>query len=371
MNFMRPLFILLLMISSTGLAADTRPTVTLEGKKAELVVDLGGGSISEFRLKPNGMNPLEWDSWSFSPHPGEEPPITPRSMGHFLCLDRWGSASEAEKAHGMNQHGEATQVWWAVSHEMTSNAGKMNLRLRADLPVAGLHVERSIFMHESSTVAVVEEQVTNTNKIGRIYNMVQHPATGGPFLDAATIVDTNATRGFMQGGSMPNPEDPEVQWPIALREDGTEVDIRFLKDPDHSPNVVSFIVEEEYGWVTATSPGSGLLIGYIWRASDYPWVNIWRHVMDGKPFARGLEFGTTGLHKPGHDLVAKGSIFDQPLYRYIDADETQSFKYAMFLMEVPEGFAGVKNVIYKDSIIHISEAGTGGRQIKIEAYSLF
>jgi hypothetical protein len=342
----------------------------MEGKKAELVVDLGGGSISEFRLKPNGLSPLQWDSWSFSPHPEQEPPMLPRSMGHFLCLDRWGSVSEAEKANGMNQHGEATQVWWAVSHEMTSNTGKMNLRLRADLPVAGLRVERSIFMHESSTVAVVEEHVTNTNKIGRIYNIVQHPTIGGPFLDEATIIDTNATRGFMQGRPMPNPEDPEVQWPNALRKDGTEVDIRFLKDDDHSPNVVSFIVDDEYGWVTATSPNSGLLIGYIWRTSDYPWVNIWRHVMHGKPFARGLEFGTTGLHRPGHDLVAKGRIFDQPLYRYIDADETQTFVYAMFLLEISPDFLGVSNAAYDGLTLTLEEKGTG-RLFNLQALDLF
>ncbi len=368
---MRPFFILLLMISSTGFAADSRPTVRMEGKKAEVVVDLGGGSISEFRLKSNGLSPLQWDSWSFSPMPDEKPPMLPRPMGHFLCLDRWGSASEAEAAHGMPQHGEAAQAWWAVSHEMTSSTGKMNLRLRADLPVAGLSVERSIFMHESSTVAVVEEHVSNTNKIGRIYNMVQHPTIGGPFLDEATIVDTNGTRGFMQGGPMPNPEDPEVQWPIALREDGTEVDIRFLKDVDHAPNVVSFIVEEEYGWVTAISPHSGLLIGYIWRTSDYPWVNIWRHVMDGKPFARGLEFGTTGLHKTGRDLVAKGSIFDRPLYRYIDADETQTFKYAMFLSEVPEGFSGVQSVRYTGSKLEILENNASGRRVTLDVMSPF
>ena len=217
---------------------------------------------------------------------------------------------------------------------------------------------------------MVEEFVTNENPIGRIYNIVQHPTIGPPFLNESTIVDSNATRGFMQERPMPNPENPEVRWPQALQLDGTEVDLRLLKD-DPSPNVVSFIVEEEFGWVTATSPETGLLLGYIWKTSDYPWLNIWRHVKDGKPFARGLEFGTSGLHKPGHDLVAKGRIFDHAIYRYLDADETQTFRYAMFMAEIPDDFVGVKSVSYADSKITVVEDGDSGRQVSVEAFELF
>lgn len=359
--------IIVMSISSSG--DESRPVVKMESDKAELVIDLGGGSISEYRLKTNVLNPLQWDSWSFSPTPEAEPPIEPRSMGHFLCLDRWGSASDTEKVHGMHQHGEAAQVWWAVSHEMESATGKLNTRVKAQLPMAGIKVERSIHMHQGSAVVMVEEFVTNENPIGRIYNIVQHPTIGPPFLNKGTIVDSNGTRGFMQERPLPNPEDPEVRWPKALQMNGTKVDLRYLKD-DPSPNVVSFIVEDEYGWVTATSPDTGLLLGYIWKTSDYPWLNIWRHVKDGKPFARGLEFGTSGLHKPGHDLVAKGRIFDQALYRYIDADETQTFRYAMFLAEIPDHFAGVKSVSYSDSKITVVETASE-RQVSVKAFQLF
>ena len=92
---------------------------------------------------------------------------------------------------------------------------------------------------------------------------------------------------------------------------------------------------------------------------------------DGKPFARGLEFGTSGLHRPGYDLVAKGRIFERPLYRYIDADEKQSFRYAMFLAEIPEDFAGVASVAIKDSDVMIIEAGDRARQVTVAAFPLF
>ncbi len=101
---------LLWTFSTMPTTAEDRPLLVLDGKAAKLVVDLGGGSISDFHLKSNDLNPLQWDSWAFSDTPNAEPPMEPRSMGHFLCLDRWGPATEAELGHGMGWHGEATRV---------------------------------------------------------------------------------------------------------------------------------------------------------------------------------------------------------------------------------------------------------------------
>ncbi len=359
-----------LLVYSLCSGEDSRPVLKLENNRAEVVVDLGGGSIAAYRLKSDALNPLQWDSWSFSPNADEAPPMLPRSMGHFLCLDRWGSASDAEKANGMTNHGEATEVWWEALSNRQPNKGKLSIGLAAKLPMAGINVERYARMQPGSAVVLVEEVVANANPIGRIYNIVQHPTIGPPFLDTETVVDSNGTRGFMQERPMPNPENPEVHWPMARKRDGTEVNLRFLKD-DPSPNVVSFIIEDEYGWVTATSPESGLLLGYLWKSSDYPWLNIWRHVKDGKPFARGLEFGTSGLHRPGSDLVSKGRIFDRALYRYIDADEKQSFRYAMFLAEIPRNFDGVASLEFVDSKIRITESGRRARKVDIEAFNLF
>ena len=96
--------------------------------------------------------------------------------------------------------------------------------------MAGINVERRAFMESGSPVVAVEEIVTNKNPFGRIYNIVQHPTIGPPFLDEHTIVDSNGTRGFMQERSMPNPEETEARWPKAFQMDGTEVDLRFLED---------------------------------------------------------------------------------------------------------------------------------------------
>jgi hypothetical protein len=351
-------------------AAEERPLLILDGKAAKLVVDLGGGSIADFHLKSNKLNPLQWDSWDFSDTPEADPPMEPRSMGHFLCLDRWGPATEAELGHGMQWHGEATRVWWTTNSQPVKKDGQLHADMSAELPLAGLKVTRTIRMSEKESIFSVSEAVTNTRHLGRIYNIVQHPTIGPPFLDESTIVDANGTRGFMQERPMPMPEIPEVRWPNALQMDGTQVDIRYLTD-DSTPGVVSYIVEEEYGWTTAINASEGLLVGYIWPTADYPWFDAWRHVKEGKPFARGLEFGTTGLHQPGPVLVEKGKIFGQKIFRFIDADETQTFSYANFLMEIPNNFAGVADIDYTGDKLVIREDGGKYRTLTMDAGILF
>src|SRR5262245_31000097 len=294
-----PLF--LFVCTALPIAAQT---VVLKSKTAKVVIELAGGAISDFHLADQDLNPLRWELGSDK--------LTPRLKGHFLCLDRWGAPSEAELKNGMPFHGEAPRITWQSQAQPREITDGIELEMAASLPLAGLDVTRRIRLSQSAAFFTVTEIVTNRNKLGRIYNMVQHPTIGPPFLDERTLVDSNARRGFMQDSPLPNPEQPTVNWPEAL-EKGKKVDLRRLTN-DPAPNVVSYVVEDQYGWTTASSPSGGLLIGYIWLTSDYPWFNAWRDVQDNRPSARGLEFGTTGLHQPFPVLTKKGRIFDRPLF---------------------------------------------------------
>ena len=184
-------------------------------------------------------------------------------------------------------------------------------------------------------------------------------------IDESTVVDANARKGFMQGGSLPYPEEPSVYWPQGINADGQIVNLRHLTD-SHDPGVASYVIDEEYGWCTATNASKGLLIGYLWKTEDYPWFDAWRNVKDGKPFARGLEFGTSGLHQPFPVLTKKGFIFGRPIFVHIDAGETQARSYANFLMEVPAGFKGVGRLQYADGKLTLFErGGTGQLEMKV------
>lgn len=323
-----------------------RPSLILDGKAAQLVVDLGGGSFVDFRLSSHSINPLQFD-------PRESVVLKP--LGHFLCLDRWGPPTEAEKLNGMFFHGEASRVQWKVLERPALKDGFLEAEMSALLPLAGLEVTRTIRLSNSSASCIVSEKVTNRNKLGRIYNMVQHPTIAPPFLDDSTLVDSNAGKGFMQTNPLPNPEEPAVHWPQALKQ-GQPLSLRRLTD-DSDPNVVSFVFDGNRGWVTASSPSQRLLIGYLWNTSEYPWFNVWRHSENGKPQARGLEFGTTGLHHPFPVLVEKGKIFGRPLYVHLDAGQTVVRSYLAFLFKIPDDYQGVAQLTYRDRRLIINERG--------------
>ena len=295
------------------LSGQNRPLLRLQSSEASAAFDLLGGGLVDFQIAiAKGMNPLSWESAGGA--------MEPRPRGHFLCMDRWGQPSAAEEKNGMPFHGEASHVAW----KQTGGAGAME----AMLPMAQLHIERQASLQ--GAVLTVRERVTNRGKLGRIYNMVQHPSIAPPFLDVDTVVDTNAGAGFAQSA-------PGVLLP------GGAKSVRSLTT-NADPNVTSFAVHADIGWVTALTPRHKLVIGYVWESAQYPWLNLWRHVVDGKPAARGLEFGTTGLHQPFGEQVRRGRMLDKPLFVHIDTGETQERRYRAFLQKAPDGAKGVSNV---------------------------
>jgi hypothetical protein len=339
-----------------------RPAAIYETPAARLVVDLGGGSIVDFQIPKHGLNPLRWLG------PGHEK-LALRPMAHFLCLDRWGQPSAAEQKNGMPFHGEATSVRWREVRPPADHQEFVAGEMAASLPLAGLEVRRTVRVATHAPVFTVVETVTNRNKLGRLYNMVQHPTIGPPFLDDSVVIDANAGRGFMQSSPLPDPEEPAIYWPLALK-NGMPVDLRRLHgDPD--PAVSSFVIDGEYGWVTASNASKGLLLGYLWKTADYPWLNIWRHVSAGRPLARGLEFGTTGLHQPFGALLVKGAIFGRRLFSYLDADESATRSFAGFLLEIPPDFTGVRSLVYRDGRILLREPEPAARELSLQTGALF
>ena len=341
------------------LALEGREQVVLEGEIARISVDTAGGSIVDFRLIEQGLNPLNWNY----PEKGD---LKPRTMGHFICFDRWGQPSAQELKNGMPFHGEAAQVVWKVLLQPMKKDGTIKAVMSCKLPIGGMTVKRTLNLYENAPVLMVREEFTNVNKLGRICNVVQHSTIAPPFLDKSVLVDSNAHKGFPRSSPMPTPEEPVVYWPKIVFNDKF-IDLRRLID-DQNPNVASFVFPEgvKYGWVTACNPGKGLLIGYLWDVSDYPWINFWRYLEDGKPDARGLEFGTTGLHEPFGVLVAKGKIFGRSLYEYYDAGQTIVKTYTAFLSRIPANYKGVEDVHFQDGKIVIKEKGENGTKSIIE-----
>ncbi len=335
--------------------------LVMETRSSRLVIELAGGGITEFRPFKGGINPFTWDSAKGDDKQQE----TARQRGHFICLDRWGPASEAEASIGMPPHGEASRVNWELT-DLPAGTGEQvqQATMQADLPLAGLRIQRTINMDQASSVFHVKESVKNTGKIGRIYNLVQHPSIAAPFLNEATVVTCNATRGFPQSSDLADPEIMVSDWPMGLKPDGSVADIRRLTNDD-VPGVMSYIFEEKIGWIAAYDPKSSSILGYLWNQRDYPWINLWRRVQDKEPVARGLEFGTTGLHRTYDELVRKGIILDRRLFRYIDCGEVQTFDYICFLAAVPTGYREVADIRIGNGSITVIDINQRAHQLPV------
>ncbi len=354
-------FVLLTAAGGNALAQELLPWrdhIVLETSAARVGVDLGGGAIFQFQRAGDSINPLSWN------HP-ERGVTDPQPMGHFICFDRWGQPSAAEQARGMTFHGEAPHIAWTRVSEPSMSRGFAEAEMSCRLPIGELELVRTLRLSSRGPVLDVKEEITNLNPLGRLYNIVQHPSIAPPFLDETTVVDCNALKGYMQESPWPTPEEPVIYWPeIAYK--GKLVDLRTLGG-DHNPGVTSFVFKEgvQTGWVTAANPSQGLLIGYIWDLDEYPWLNIWRNSQNGEPAARGLEFGTTGLHQPFGKMVEKGRMFGEPLFEYIDAGETITKSYTAFLAEIPGDYRGVAGITHTDGRIVLRERGDNGRVIEL------
>lgn len=343
--------------SRVEVAAAEDEKLVLRGHVAQVSVATGGGGLVEFRLVDNPLNPLNWE---VTPDLESIPADRPRLRGHFLCLDRWGAPSKAEEANGVPFHGEAPRSVWTIVEKPQEGDGRVRAAMRCTLALAGLDVDRRLELASSAAVLTVTERVTNTNKLGRVFNMVQHPSIAPPFLDDTTVVDSNAEHGFLQDGPIPASRESASAWPW-MEIQGQRADLRqFTGGRGDGHDVSSFVFGEStaWGWVTACNSRGRILLGYAWSTQDYPWLNIWRYRHGGRVAARGLEFGTTGYHQPYPTLVNQGRILDRPLYEFLDAGESRSKTYLAFLAPIPEDFAGVAAIEFREGALHLRERRT-------------
>ncbi|CAN5560034.1 hypothetical protein BH10BAC2_BH10BAC2_33070 [soil metagenome] len=332
--------------------------IKLQNKTSVIEVDLYGGAITDFHLKENPVNPL---SFRFSK---DQMPANNKAgavyQGHFICAGRWGEPSPGEINAGIPNHGEPANIEWQLNEN-----DEIGLTMETTAHLEGLQVERKMQMDNEGAVCHVTETITNINPLGRLYQLVQHPTIAAPFLDEATVINCNAAIGF-DYKYVDEPSKHKLNWPIVNDSDGKQFDLR---NSTHGSNsLFSFTVNtaDKYGWITAYSATQNLVIGYVWKRKDYPWINLWQHFENGKIQYRGLEFGNTGLHQPFKKIIADNNLelFGEPTVNYIDAGEKITREYVSFLYLADQEFKGVEHMLITENELFLVEHSMG-RQFKM------
>lgn len=105
-----------------------------------------------------------------------------------------------------------------------------------------------------------------------------------------------------------------------------------------------FDPRREHEFVTAISLTDHLLLGYLIRREDYPWIQHWMNYPSNRTYSWGLEFGMQPYDMTKEEILALSPMFGKPAFRWLPAKSKVSTKFLMFLTKVPEGFDKVDDV---------------------------
>ena len=328
--------------------SDQDTLLVLHNDSVTLSISRFGGAIVDFHFNNQQLNPLDWKVL-----PNDMPENNQKGapfQGHFLCIGRWGSPTEGEKRAGIPHNGEPSNRWWKKDSLLLSGM----LRMSVNAPLEQWQVNRRIKLYQNQACFEVEETLNNLLNSGRFTTIVQHATLGGTFLDESVLVNSNAGAGFNQNLISKSLSGFEYQWPIAYV-DSLKNTIDLTKSNDSNGYVSTHVIDGEIGWATAANPGKRLLIGYVWKTSDYPWLHIWHGIKDGKLWAKGLEFGTTGLGDTfSPESMAALTFHGRNNNLFVDAKSSVTKKYVCFIMRIPENFSGVNSISFDKNQITVN-----------------
>ncbi|MBI3664958.1 MAG: hypothetical protein HY236_01835 [Acidobacteria bacterium] len=330
-----------------------RRAFQLENDRVRVSVLVGGGHIAEILLKEKQVNPLWIPPWpSMEPCDFDaqvhteygndaESRLLAGIMGHNLCFDFYGPPSEEEAACGLTVHGEASVINW----EMEA-VGEGELRATAELPLAEMRLERRFRLSAKDTVVTITETAENLSAADRAVGWTQHVTLGPPFLaPGRTVFHMPVTRSkayesdFAEGKGTMQPG-AEFDWPWCPDIHGGRIDLRQTSAAPVSAGFTAHLMDpaKEQAWFTAYNPDIGVLFGYAWRRSDFPWLGIWEEnhcrqhrPWNGRTLTRAMEFGVSPMPEPRRRMIDRKWMFGAPCYRWIPARTHVTVEYSAFI----------------------------------------
>jgi hypothetical protein len=329
-----------------------RKAVSCENAHLRVTMTVEGGHIAEIFDKATGLNPLWTPPWpsiepstySLDAHPeygnDAESKLLAGIMGHNLCLDVFGPPSEEEAWEGMTVHGEAS----IAPYEIT--ASDSCLVARAELPVARLRFQRAIQLE--GRALHFTEILENLAPADHPTAWTQHVTLGPPFVEPGrTQFRAPVARSYSADAGA------EFPWPHLPTTNGTSRDMRtYTSAPVSAAFTTHLMRESPEAYFFAFSPSSQMLLGYVWRRADFPWLGVWEEnhartqpPWNGLSLTWGMEFGVSPLPESRRKMISRNSMFGAPGYRWIPARSKTEVKYTAFLQpasSIPESLEEVQ-----------------------------
>jgi hypothetical protein len=338
---------------------EEHPAITLGNDKLQLLVLKQGASVASVVLTddPEKLNPL-WDPARMARELGRQVSFS-SGTGQFLCVDGFGGVSAEERAAGLPGHGEAHLAEW----ESRLEEGRLILTTR--LPHTQERITRVMTIVPGENVVYSQTTVESDLDFDRPILWAEHATIGSPFLaPGVTVVDLPAVRSKTRlwepgksGLSHRLPSDVEFTWPMAPTVDGAKVNLRAAPVPrdygDHTASLVD--PARKLAYVTAINPDKRLIVGWVFRPQEYPWVQNWENYPSTGKLARGLEFSTQPFDLPRKTVVTQNSLWGTLLYRWLPARSKAGTKFAMFFARCPDGMVQVDDVRQEGGFLIIED----------------
>jgi hypothetical protein len=343
---------------------EDRPALVLANDKVELTVVTEGGAMAQILLAGDNekINPL-WNPYWIARQAGQNRP-TNLYRGHFVCIDGFGPVSAEERAAGLPMHGEAYMLPWQLqSHRkqgMTTSAA-----FSVTLPIAQETFTRTYHMVDGENIVWVDSTVTSLLGFDRPVFWGEHATVGAPFLEPGKVaVDMPAFKAKTKAYPTPTATRQlqsfvDFTWPMAPTTDGQRFDVRTapMKPGTNDHTTTLLDPARRLAYVTALHLEKRLLIGWVFRREEFPWVQTWLSYPGPNRMARGLEFSTQPFDLTRAEVLKNGPLFDAPVLRILPAKSTLQSSFLMFYTSVPEGFLMVDDVQLTGGKLVIEDRG--------------
>jgi len=344
----------LLLLAGTAWAQDAafqgHPAVAYGNDKLELLVLKQGASVASVILRddPAKLNPL-WTS-------------NGSGTGQFLCVDGFGAVSPEEKDAGLPGHGEAHVVEW--EHRLQDG----RLVMTSHLPITQENITRTISLAPGENVVIYETTLESQLGFDRPVCWAEHCTIGSPFLaPGVTVADFPAvrskTRPYDRKSGLPYrlPPDVEFTWPNAPTVDGKTADLRAAPPNPNSGDHTASLIDPKrpIAFATAINPETRLIVGWIFKPSEYPWLQNWENYPPNGKMARGLELSTQPFDVPRREVIDQNNLWGTLLYRWLPAKSKISTRFALFFAHAPEGMKRVDDVRWEKGVLVIEDHASG------------
>ena len=307
---------------------------------------------------------------------GKPAPQTRSAGGHFVCVDGFGPTSAEERAAGLGGHGEARAQNYEVKSSKDGRTAVVSMT--AKLPIVQEMFTRTVRMVDGENVIYVESQLESLLGFDRPANWGEHATIGSPFLAVGeTVVDLSGSRSRVRDfDAIQNPDgitvqrlmpDKDFTWPMAPTLEGKTTDMRITPPTPHYIDHVTTLMDptRQLEWVTAINTKKNLIIGYIFKREEYPWLQTWGNYPPTEKMSRGLEFASQPYDVPRRQTIEPEPLFHTPMYRWLPAKSKIGTSFLMFYAHVPAGFDKVDDVRLENGQITIQ--GHGGQRVTLAA----